>query len=426
LIDGKAVLAILLFVLALNPVASMAGSNLNFAVKGGEGSAGECLLTALVFLQCGVFPSDDTFTDSLFPTKSMEESVQLLLIVQDTPTVPSGKNYAFLKFDLTKVLPLALIASHARPLNASLWLYADLTTAFNNASVRVYHVLSNDWHENTLTWNNMPPIDESHYEQNQIRGIDMWYRWNVTDDVSGDMQSGGVSSFALISGFKSWMNIAWFTSKEYQVYQKENVSKSPELDLYFREPTLTLVSSLPHLLMTIDGSKVQADENGSLQMAVPWGTHEITVPESVPKREGEREFFAGWDDNVSTPSREIVVGHDQTFRVSYRTQYQLSVNSLFGTASGSGWYFAEETARASVQPTWVFSEGFMGALGVRHVLDHWEGACQSSTLPECVITMDEPKQVVAIWRNDYTVPIAILALVGLAAATAVAWRKLRK
>ena len=150
------------------------------------------------------------------------------------PHCSAGKNYAFLKFDLTKVLPQAMISSHAKPLNASLWLYADLTTAFNNASVRVYHVLSSDWDENTLTWNSMPPIDESHYEQRQIRGIDMWYYWNVTGDVSGDMQRDGLSSFALISGFTSWMNIAWFASKEYETYQKENVSKSPELDLYFQ------------------------------------------------------------------------------------------------------------------------------------------------------------------------------------------------
>ena len=417
----------LLFVVALNPVASVAGTNHNsVAVRASEASAGECRLTALGFLRCGIFPSDDTFTDSLFPTKSMEESVQLLLIVQDTATVPAGKDYAFLKFDLTKVLPQAMIMSHAKPLNASLWLYADLTTAFNNASVRAYHVLSNDWNENTLTWNNMPPIDESHYEQNQIQGIDMWYYWNVTGDVSGDMQRDGVSSFSLISGFTSWMNIAWFTSKEYQTYQKENVSKSPELDLYFREPTVTLLTSLPHLSMTIDGSKVQADENGTLRVLVPWGTHEITVPDSVPKRAGEREFFVGWGDNVSTTSREIDVGNDVTFRVNYRTQYQLSVNSPFGATNGSGWYFAKMIARASVQPTWVFSEGVLGALGVRHVFDHWEGACQTSAQPECVITMDEPKQVVAVWSNDYTVPIAAVALVGIAAVTVVIWRKRRK
>ena len=418
----------LLFVMALNPFASIRGTNANVeTTRANEAIFGACRLTASSFLQCGILPSDDTFVDSLFPTKNMEESVQLLLIVQDTPTVPVGKDYGFLKFDLTKVLPQAMIMSHASPLNASLWLYADLTTAFNNASVRVYHALTNDWNENTLTWNNMPAIDMSHYEQNQIQGIDMWYYWNVTNDVSSDMQRDGVSSFALISGFTSWKNIAWFTSKEYEAYYMENVSKSPELDLYFREPTLRIMTSLPHLSITIDGSSVQADENGMLQVLVPWGTHQITVPDSVPKREGEREFFAGWSDNVSTASREITVGNNETFTANYRVQYQLSVNSPYGATSGSGWYFANEIAHASVQPTWVFSEGILGAIGGRHVFDRWEGgACQTPTQAECVIVMDEPKQLVAVWSTDYTVPIAIAALVVLAAITGVLWRKRRK
>ena len=65
--------------------------------------------------RCGVRPSDDTFTDNLFPTKRMEEDVPLLLIVQDMPSIPVGKDYAFLKFKYSSVLPNVLISSHARP-----------------------------------------------------------------------------------------------------------------------------------------------------------------------------------------------------------------------------------------------------------------------------------------------------------------------
>ncbi len=237
-----------------------------------EVSRGECLQAAIPgVMGCGIFPTDDTFVDNLLPTAPMEQQISLVLIVQDVPSVPVSKNYAFLKFNLSSVIPKAIFTSHARPLNASLWLYAQFATGFINASVRVYHVPSSDWNENNLTWNNMPPVDMSHFESNQIRAINRWYGWNVTADVADDLQGNGTSSFALIAGFTSWSNYAWFTSNK-------NITRPPELDMYFREPTLKLTTPIPHLPITIDGSTIETDSNGSLRVGLLWGPTTLLPP----------------------------------------------------------------------------------------------------------------------------------------------------
>jgi len=380
-------------------------------------SFGMCQSLAGGLLECGVRPSDDTFADNISPTKPMEGSVPLLLIVQDTPSIPAGKDYAFLKFRLSSVLPDVLFSSHARPVNATLWLYADLTTTFYNASVRVYHVDSNDWNETTLTWNNMPDIDMTHYVANQIHAIDAWYEWNVTSILGSELQADGATSFALMSGFKSWMNDVWFNAVE------KNVSTAPELDLYFKEPTLTLKTPLPDLPMTIDGTTIQTDQNGIIQVRLPWGIHQLTVPSELPVGVDEKEAFTGWGDNLTTTSREINLGNDLTLNANYQKQYRLTVNSPFGSTNGSGWYFVGQVAHAEVQPASVFTEGVLGLLGVRDVFDHWTGSCTSSQ-PECQLTINGPGQATAVWREDYTIPLVIGII--LVAVIAVALTRKRR
>jgi len=373
-----------------------------------EVSDGKCLQTAIPgVMGCGIFPTDDTFVDNLLPTEPMEETTISVLIVQDTPSVPVSKNYAFLRFNLSSVIPKAIFTSHARPLNASLWLYAQYATGFVNASVRVYHVPSSAWNEVTLTWNNMPAVDMSHFESNQIQAIDRWYKWNVTTDVASDIQGNRTSSFALIAGFTSWSNYAWFTSSE-------NTTYPPELDVYFREPTLTLTTPFPHLPITIDGRTTQTDSTGTLQVGLLWGSHNVTAPDIISGQNGVRELFVGWSDNVSSATREINIGNNMTLHANYEKQYRLEVSSPYATASGGGWYFANEPANVSVQPTWVFSEGLLGLLGVRQVFDHWTGACTTSQ-PECTLPMNGPEETTAVWREDYTIPIAVAAIVAIAA-----------
>jgi hypothetical protein len=386
-----------------------------------KSSSGRCeTQLGSTILGCGIFPSDDTFTDNLLPTKIMQEEISSVLIVQNTPSVPVSRNYAFLRFNLTSVLPRGILTSHAKPLNASLWLYSRFVNNFRNASVSVYRVPTNDWNESALTWENMPSLDTSHFETQQITTANAWYRWNVTDDVGSSLQTSGTVSFALIASDRSWKNYAWFDSKE--PLHPQNVSTTPELDLYFREPALTLIAPFSHLSVTLDNRTLETGANGTLQVGLPWGVHQVSVPQVIAEGNGMREFLVGWSDNVSSAAREINIGNDQTIGIDYRRQYYLNVTSPYATTGGSGWYFSGETANATVQPTVLFHEGLLGVLGVRRVFDRWAGNC-SSIQPECVLTMTGPMQATATWKDDYAITVVIFAVVAIGAALAMLLRK---
>lgn len=383
-------------------------------------SSGRCK-TYSAILGCGIFPSDNTFTDNLSPNVPQEEEISSVLIVQNTPSVPVYRNYAFLRFNLTSVLLPGILTSHARPLNASLWLYSRFVTGFRNASVSVYRVPTNDWNESTLTWNNMPPIDASHFETQQITTANAWYHWNVTDDVGNSLQTNGTISFALIARDTSWKNYVWFDSNKHP-QNATTTTTTPELDVYFREPTLTLKAPIPHLSVTVDNRTLQTGANGILQAAIPWGVHEVSVPQVIAEGNGVREFLVSWSDNVTSASREINIGNNQTIGINYRRQYYLNVTSPYATTSGSGWYFAGERANATVQPTALFHEGVLGFLGVRRVFDHWIGNCSSSQ-PECVLTMTRSMQTTATWKDDYTITVVIFAVVAIGVALVMTQRK---
>ena len=387
-------------------------------------SVGECVLnsTAIpVILMCSLNPSDDAFVDDLAPTKSYGDLP--VLIVQDTPSIPKSRNYAYLKFDLPNTLPTDIFLSHARPLNSTLWLYVRLTIAFNNASLGAYYVPSNGWDERTLTWDNRPSQDTSSYAARDVIANGTWYRWNAILATGLAAGKGEPVSLAVVPTSNAWRNYVWFDSKDHAI---NKVSTWPMLNLVFVEPYLNLVTRFPHLPITIDDQTYETDSEGRFGAYLPWGSYKVTGPEVIPKGDGVRERFVGWSDNVTEATRTITLGNNLTLSVDYKTQYFLDVNSPYGSTSGSGWYFENTLANASINPTAVSAEGFLGLFGVRQVFDHWTGDCQGSQ-SECTMTMNGPKNVIAVWRDDYSITgIAMISLAAIAAFIIMRKRKRKR
>ena len=96
----------------------------------------------------------------------------------------------------------------------------------------------------------------------------------------------------------------------------------------------------------------------------------------------------------------IVMDSPHMVTVEYKVQYKLTVNSQYGTTTGSGWYDAGGTAGFSVTSS-VPESGIMGSLGVKYVFKGWTGD-SSATTPEATILMSSPKTVTALWTKDYT------------------------
>lgn len=371
-------------------------------------------------LKCSVTPSDDVYVDNLFPTKGYGDLP--VLIAQDTPSIPKSRNYAFLKFDLSRSLPSALLGTHARPDNATLQMYVRLVSFSYNASIRVYRVPSNAWDELSVTWSTMPAYDSTVYASRDIVANGTWFAWNVKEATSIAAREGDKVSLAAIPSSSAWRNYVWFDSKD----RKENVPHTwPTLKLVFVEPSLTLVTKYPHLPITIGDQTFETDSNGTVETYLPWGNYKISVPEVIPQGDGSREFFVDWGDNVAGASRVITLGNNLSLSANYRTQYKLDATSSYASINGSDWYFENTPAHLSVYPTAVPAEGLAGLIGVRHVFEHWTGDC-TQPQPECTLTMDGPKKATAIWRDDYTITASALIILAAVAAVVLALRRRRQ
>jgi uncharacterized repeat protein (TIGR02543 family) len=80
----------------------------------------------------------------------------------------------------------------------------------------------------------------------------------------------------------------------------------------------------------------------------------------------------------------------------WKTQYYLTVVSLYGTTGGQGWYDKYTYAQATVTPLIV-----PGGTGVQYVFTGWSGDASGTTSPSNSIYMDGPKTAVANWKVQY-------------------------
>jgi len=383
------------------------------SVEGRSNALGDCRISSNstklspIVLKCSITPTENAYVDNLLPSKSWGGLPTL--IVQNIPSVPVSKNYAFMKFDLSKTLPNFLIRSRAIPKNESIGLYVRLMNFFYNATVEVHAGTNNDWSENYITWNNMPQFDTENYVSTSIRKNGTWARWNITGLPEVSKSTGHNLTLVAISNETAWKNLVWFDSKEYSYV---NSTTAPTLSLTYIEPYLTVQTPYSSLPVMIGNITTHTNTNGSVQGFVPWGKYQITVPDTIPLTNGTRAHFLRWDDdNATHASRVVLVGSNLTLHAEYGVQHLVSVYSQFGTTNGSGWYYDGTDADISLNPTSVPANGPLGWVGEQYVFDHWTGAC-SLNKPECSVLVDAPRTAQAVWRNDWTVTeLAILIIV---------------
>jgi hypothetical protein len=157
---------------------------------------------------------------------------------------------------------------------------------------------------------------------------------------------------------------------------------------------------------------------GTAEPATGWfdgGTNvTLSVTPTIPVMTGVRYACTSWTGTGSAPSSGT--GTTVTFNLTapstltynWETQYYLTVESPHGTATGEGWYNAGSWATISVEES-VPMEGLLGIFGVRWVFLQWTGDLTSIS-PTTNIPMDSPKQVLAIWREDYLLLILLMLL----------------
>jgi len=150
---------------------------------------------------------------------------------------------------------------------------------------------------------------------------------------------------------------------------------------------------------------------GAVQLALPAGNHTLSVPEFVSVNNATRLKFLDWSDGSTATNRTVELDHDITLNGNYVTQYHLAIISPVDV-NGTGWYDAGATVTLSIQSNDHSMGGVMGMLGGKWVFQNWsEDHTEISPSSTVSFAMNSPRVVNAHWAPDYTVPLAILALV---------------
>lgn len=124
------------------------------------------------------------------------------------------------------------------------------------------------------------------------------------------------------------------------------------------------------------------------------------TPLTVPGSSGVQYVFTRWSGGASgttSPSNPILMSGPKTANGNWKTQYYLTVNSLYGVASGAGWYDSGSTVytRLNVGIT-------SGGAGTRCLFTSWGGdASGTNYAGSNPITMNAQKTATANWKTQH-------------------------
>jgi len=163
------------------------------------------------------------------------------------------------------------------------------------------------------------------------------------------------------------------------------------------EYQVTLATSPPGLLLSVDGSAVVAprtywwpqDSNHALDVTSPQGTG------------GSRYLFSAWSDG-GAPAHNLTATGPATVTATFRTQYHLTVVSPRGSPScdvADCWYDGGATATFSVNQT-IFSAG----TGSQYAFLGWTGDSIARTR-QADVAMTAPRTVTATWAKQHLLTI---------------------
>lgn len=196
----------------------------------------------------------------------------------------------------------------------------------------------------------------------------------VTLDLLPSSNSSELSLaiIALIAGNEGWQPAAkplFTTTKVLQAF------------------AVTVVSTVPSMPFTFDGSQFRSADNGVLRLETSPGTHVMQVESVTYLNPLTRVVFVGWDDGSTEITRQVTIDNDTSLVANYRIQYFVNATSAYGRLEGSGWHDANSTAVISVDQPLV-NESMIFA--------QWAGDA-SSNEARSLLSVNSQKTVRAEW-----------------------------
>ncbi len=159
--------------------------------------------------------------------------------------------------------------------------------------------------------------------------------------------------------------------------------------------TLIVQTSLPELSFSFDGTEYSTNSSGLTEILTVPGQHIVEAQAFIYVSNDSRLRFVGWDDLTNQTSRQINLQGDRTIEISYVQQYLVQINSTYGLSYGSGWYDANSTFSALVQPPMLTSPNV--------IFSHWAGYGNDSQA-SALFFVTSPQQISAIWDNANVTP----------------------
>jgi len=158
-------------------------------------------------------------------------------------------------------------------------------------------------------------------------------------------------------------------------------------------------------VLTADGKSYLSKE---LPASFDWlsgTTHHFGIPVQIETGDGTRLVFTSWNDGDVSSSRSISRGGEYT--ANYKTQNELTVESLYGSPRGNGWYDSGSKATVSI----TARDGKI----IQHTFTGWSGDYTGQEA-NVSLTVDGPKTVKANWQTNYLrfysliiVPVIVVA-----------------
>jgi len=181
---------------------------------------------------------------------------------------------------------------------------------------------------------------------------------------------------------------------------------------------LTLQINVPSpVTVNVDGIN---QSQGSINLTLVNGPHNLTVPEIVPVNSDTRLKFEGWSDGVTSANRTVLVNHYVSLEANFTTQYLLTIESPV-PISGLGWYDQGSNATFTVNSKVQGMDGLLGFLGGRWEFRGWYDRDHLITKAETAsIQMNSSHLIQARWYANYSIPagLVISALILLSYAIA--------
>jgi len=115
--------------------------------------------------------------------------------------------------------------------------------------------------------------------------------------------------------------------------------------------------------------------------------------------------FNGWNSTTlgNKPTTQITVNSPTSLLAAWKTQYLVTAQSQYGTASGGGWYDAGSPAQISVPSVIVYTNA------TRRTFAGWTGD-YAGPLSNVTLRVDTPKTLTAQWTTQYLVTLSVSGL----------------